>query len=168
MCIGVDWVDKGYRSITPNSLIFIRIYLYMIHCLFLFLAVLSLCCCPGSSLIAAIRVYSSLWRAGFSLPGLLLLWSMGSRAGRLQKLWFPDVPRLQRTGSIAVARRLSRSSACEIFPDQGSNVRLLHLAAKFFTNEPPGKPYIIQSFKNLSKVLLKIGWAISEIVSSHH
>ena len=35
-------------------------------------------------------------------------------------------PRLETTGSIVLARRLSCSSACEIFPGQGSNLCLLH------------------------------------------
>ena len=36
------------------------------------------------------------------------------------------IPRLQSTGSIVMAHRLSRPEACRIFLDQGSNPCLLH------------------------------------------
>ena len=36
------------------------------------------------------------------------------------------IPRLQSTGSIVMAHRLSRPEACRIFLDQGSNPWLLH------------------------------------------
>ena len=42
----------------------------------------------GLSLAAASGGYSSLQCAGFSLQWLLLLWSTGSRAHGLQKLWY--------------------------------------------------------------------------------
>ena len=58
----------------------------------------------GLSPVAASRGYSSLLCV--SLWGLLLLWSMGSRVNRL-----------------------SCPSACEIFPDQGSNPRPLQWQA---------------------------------------
>ena len=45
--------------------------------------------CAGFSPVAAPGGHSSLQCAGFSLWWLLLLWSMGSRARWLQKLWFP-------------------------------------------------------------------------------
>ena len=47
--------------------------------IYLFLAVLGLCCCPGFSLVAASGGYSLLRCEGFSLRWLLLLQSMGSR-----------------------------------------------------------------------------------------
>ena len=67
----------------------------------------------GLSLVAASGVYSSLRCAGFSLWWLLLLRSTGSR----------------HAGSVVVARRLSCSAACGIFPDQGSNPCPLHWQA---------------------------------------
>ena len=51
-------------------------------------------------------------------------------------------PGLERAGSGVVVHRLSRSLACGIFPDQGSNSYLLHWQADFFTTEPAGKPPI--------------------------
>ena len=62
----------------------------------------------GLSLVVVSRGYSSLRCAGFSLWWLLLLLSTGSRA------------------LVAVACGLSCSTACEIFPDQGSNPCPLH------------------------------------------
>ena len=50
-------------------------------------------------------------------------------------------PRLWSTGSVAVGHGLSCSEAYGIFPDQGSNPRLLHWQADgFFSTEPPGIP----------------------------
>ena len=48
-------------------------------------------------------------------------------------------PRLYSTGSI-VARGLGCSSACGLFPNQGSNLLSPALAGGFFTIEPPGEP----------------------------
>ena len=66
------------------------------------------------SLLVASSGYSSWQCAGFSLQrllyaaahGLLLLWSTGSRY----------------VSSVVGAHRLSCSTACEIFPDQGLNL----------------------------------------------
>ena len=65
----------------------------------------------GISLVVTSGNYSSLWCAGFSL--LLLLRSTGSR----------------HAGSVVVAHGLSCSTACGIFPDQGSNLCSLHWQA---------------------------------------
>ena len=53
------------------------------------LAVLGLHCCRGFCLVMASRGYLLLY-SGFSLLGLLLSWSTGSRSCRLQQLWLPD------------------------------------------------------------------------------
>ena len=66
----------------------------------------------GLSLVAS-GGFSSLWCAGFSLWWLLLLWSSGSRCA----------------GSVVVALGLTRSVACGIFPDGGSNQCPLHQQA---------------------------------------
>ena len=53
------------------------------------------------------------------------------------------IPRLWNTGSVIVVCGLSRTEACGIFRDQGSNPCLLHwqvdLADGFFTTESPEK-----------------------------
>ena len=67
----------------------------------------------GLSLVAASRGHSSSRCAGLSLSRPLLLQSTGSR----------------HAGSVIVAHGPSRSTACGIFPDQGTNPRPLHWQA---------------------------------------
>ena len=92
---------------------------------FFFLAALGLRCCTWAfwlSLVAASGGYTSLRCVGFSLWWLLLLWSTGSRrAGSVVVAL-----RLQSAGSVVVVHRLSCSTACGIFPGQGSNPCPLH------------------------------------------
>ena len=64
----------------------------------------------GFSLVAASRGYSSLRCVGFSSRWLLLFWSTGSRYSGFNSCM----------GS-AVAHGFSCSTACGIFPDQGSD-----------------------------------------------
>ena len=87
----------------------------------------------GYSLLQCVQ--ASHW-SGFSYCGARALGYTGfSRCGGwAQKL------RLQGSGSIVVAHRLHCLAACGIFPDQGLNLCLLHLARGFFTTEPPRKP----------------------------
>ena len=77
------------------------------------MAVLGLRFCVRASLVAASGGHSSSRCAGLSLSRSLLLRSTGSR----------------RTGSAIVAHGPSRSTACGIFPDQGSNLCPLHWQA---------------------------------------
>ena len=78
--------------------------------------------CLGSSLLPSGLVavswgYSSLRCAGFSLQWLLLLRSMGSRRTGSVVV----AHGLQSAGSVVVVHGLSCSTACRIFPGQGSN-----------------------------------------------
>ena len=61
---------------------FISVLALLFKKCYIILAVLGLCCCMGFSLVAVSRGYSLVVVAGssFSLPWLLLSWSMGSRA----------------------------------------------------------------------------------------
>ena len=79
----------------------------------------------GLSLVAASGGHSSLRRAGLSLSRPLLVRSTGSR----------------RTGSVVVAHGLSCSTACGIFPDQGSNLCPLHWQADSQPLRHQGSPY---------------------------
>ena len=88
-----------------HIMFFKKIYLFMVHWVFV-----AAC---GLSLVAANGVYSSLRCAGFSLRCLLLLRSTGSR----------------RVVSVVVVLGLSCSAACGIFPDKGSNSCPLHWQA---------------------------------------
>ena len=124
-----------YICVSKQYLVFFK----FISFIYLFLAALGLRYCAQAFLVAASGGYSSLRCAGFSFRWLLLLQSMGSRrAGfsscgtRAQQLW------LAGTGSVAVARGLSCSAACGIFPGQGSNPCPV-LAGGFSTTVPPGK-----------------------------
>ena len=84
----------------------------------------------GLSLVVESGGYFSLWCTGFWLRWLLLLWSMGPRALRLQPLLHKGLGTatwsLYSTGLIVSAHELSCSSACGVFPDQGSNPCPLH------------------------------------------
>ena len=87
---------------------------------------LGLHCRAGYSLVA---VFSSLIAAvSFVVEGGLAWTSVVAAPG------------CQNTGSVVVARGLSRSAAYGIFPDQGSNLVSPVLAGGFFSTEPPGKP----------------------------
>ena len=59
-------------------------FFFVINFIELFLDGLSLHCCVGFYLVVASRGYSLAAVHGFSLWWLLLSWSMGSRAHRLQ------------------------------------------------------------------------------------
>ena len=79
----------------------------------------------GLSLVAAGGGHSSSRCAGLSLSRPLLLWSTGSR----------------RAGSVIVAHGSSRSAACGIFPDQGSNLCPLHWQADSQPLRHQGSPH---------------------------
>ena len=81
----------------------------------------------GLSLVVASGGHSSSRCAGLSLSRPPPLRSTGSR----------------RAGSVIVAHGPSCSTACGIFPDQGSNPCPLHWAGRFSTTAPPGKPPIM-------------------------
>ena len=86
----------------------------------------------GLSLVAASGGHSSSRCAGPSPSRPLLLRSTGSR----------------RAGSAAVAHGPSRSAACGIFPDQGSNPCPLHWQADSQPLRHQGSP-VINSLKNV-------------------
>ena len=81
----------------------------------------------GLSLVAASGGHSSSWCVGLSLSLPLLLRSTGSR----------------RAGSVVVAHGPSRSAACGIFPDQGSNPCALHWQADSQPLHHQGSPITI-------------------------
>ena len=80
----------------------------------------------GLSLVAASGGHSSSRCTDLSLSQPLLLRSTGSR----------------RAGSVTVAHGLSRSTACGIFPDQGSNPCPLHWQADSQPLRHQGSPVI--------------------------
>ena len=64
--------------------------------------------------------------------------------------------RLESTGPVVAAPRLSCSVAYGIFPTHGSHLHLLHSAGGFFTMEPPGKPVSFIETKLPCKVLSRV------------
>ena len=81
----------------------------------------------GLSLVVASGGHSSSRCVGLSLSRPLLLWSIGSR----------------RAGSVVVAHGPSCSTACGIFPDQGSNPCPLHWQADSQPLRHQGSPLIM-------------------------
>ena len=98
---------------------------------------LGLCCCTGSSLVAASGGFSSSQGAGLSLRRLLLSWSMGFR-----------VRGLRGTGSVVLVHGLSCSVASGIFPDQGSYQCFLHWLVDSSPLSHQGSPVINSSSAN--------------------
>ena len=101
LCEGTG-VNLLVSRICPGTYLFIYFWLCWV-----FVSV------RGLSLVAASGGHSSSRCMGLSLSQPLLMWSTGSR----------------RTGSAVVAHGPSRSAACGIFPDQGSNPCPLHWQA---------------------------------------
>ena len=103
-------------SIALISLLIISLCFFVIHCFFFVCLFTYLWLCwvfvsvQGLSLVVASGGHSSSRCMGLSLSRPLLLRSTGSRCA----------------GSVIVAHGPSRSVACGIFPDQGSNPRPLH------------------------------------------
>ena len=81
--------------------------------------------------------HSSSRCTGLSLLQPLLLWSTGSR----------------RTGSVVVAHGPSCSTACEIFPDQGSNLCPLHWQADSQPLRHQGIPILVSFITLLHTVM---------------
>ena len=85
-----------------------------------------------------------------------------SRAHRLQWLWHMGsvvaavVPGLQSTSSTVVAHGLSCSETCGVFPDQGSNLCLLHWQAETLPLSHHGSPAIILVVLSPSQCLLDL------------
>ena len=107
----------------------------------------------------------SLWLPGFSLVsssrgcslilvcGLLTVVASLVSEHRLQGAWASEVaaPKLQTTGSTVAAHRLSCSPACGLFPDQGSDPRLLHWQADSLPLSHQGSPYFDFCFHSIFK-----------------
>ena len=82
--------------------------------------------------------------AGLSLSRPPLLRSTGSR----------------RAGSVIVAHGHSRSAACGILPDQGSNPRPLHWQADSQPLRHQGSPSFTNSFQRFVRFLVNTMWIL--------
>ena len=81
--VALESLKIFFYVVEEGPYYYYRLYLNYLF-IYLYLAVLSLLCCTGSSLVAVSRGYRSLQCVGFSLWWLLLLQSTGSRAYGLQ------------------------------------------------------------------------------------
>ena len=129
------------QSVRVQIKIFL-IYIFLIIYLFIYLFIYLWLCwvfvsVRGLSLVAASEGHSSSRCAGLSLSWPLLLRSKGSRCA----------------GSAIVAHGPSRSAACGIFPDQGSNPCPLHWQADSQPLRHQGSPisYTFNSLISLFK-----------------
>ena len=69
------------------------------------------------------------------------------------------VPGLRGTGSTVVRHRLSCSEACEIFPDQGSNLCLLHWQVYSLPLSHQGSPQMLDLYGDFyQEQKVKCGW----------
>ena len=105
--------------------------------IYLFLAVLVSCCCEG--------FFSKLWREGATLVAVLgLLIAVSSLVAEhgLCHAGFSSLDSwaLDRAQTVVVVHGLSCSTACGIFPDQGSNERLWHWQADSLPLSHQGSP----------------------------
>ena len=101
----------------------------------------------GRSLVATSRGHSSSWCAGLSPSWPLLLWSTGSR----------------HAGSVVVAHGPSCSTACGIFPDQGSNPCPLRWQADSQPLHHQGSPGSVILKRNKTKSRL---WQLPDFSAS--
>ena len=101
--------------------------------MYLFLAVLGLRCCTSFLYWWRVGATFQLQCKGFSPQGLLLSWSTGSRLTGFRSC--------KRAGSAVAVLRFSCSTACRIFPVQGSNSSLLHWQADSLLVSHQGSPH---------------------------
>ena len=129
----IIFVFRVCRLLYVYKYIYTHMHIYII--LFIYGCARSLLLHGFSQVLCQAAVnggYSLVAVVGFSLWWLLLLWSTGSRAHRLQQL--------QHVGSIVVAHGLSCSATCGIFPNQGLNLCLLHCQADCQPLDHQGSP----------------------------
>ena len=112
-------LDRGSDSFNFFFFFFLLLLIYLWLC-WVFVSV------RGLPLVVASRDHSSTRCAGPSPSRPLLLRSTGSR----------------RTGSVVVAHGPSRSTACGILPDQGSNPCPLHWQADSQPLRHQGSPHV--------------------------
>ena len=117
-----------------SSRVFIILFIY------LFLAVLGLCCCLGFSLVMASGGHSSFWCPRLLLQWLLFSWGMGSTRVRASVVAAHE---LSSCSLPVLEHRLSSCGARAYMwglPGPGIKPMSPALAGRFFTTESPGKP----------------------------
>ena len=130
------WIVNSFssESLSHDMIIFLFFFFLIIDLFIYFWLCWVFVSVRGPSLVVASRGHSSSWCAGPSPSWPLLLRSTGSR----------------RAGSVVVVHRPSRSTACGILPDQGSNPCSLHWQADSQPLRHQGSPwsyFLTSSFK---------------------
>ena len=105
--------------------------------MYLFLTVLGLHCCQGFSLVADSGGYSLVAVRRLLIAVASLVVEHRLQSMQAQQLWLQDS---RGSGSEVVAHGRSCSTACGIFPDQGSNLCLLHWQADSLPLSHQGSP----------------------------
>jgi len=118
---------------------------------YLFLAVLGLHCHTGFFLVVVSGVFSLVAACG---PLITVASLLAEHEPGLCAVSIAAVPGLQSTGSMAVTHRLSCSTACGVFLDQGLNPCLLHWQADSLPLSHQGSPereelkaYVLGNFR---------------------
>ena len=106
-----------FLSLSPQ----IRFFFLIIYFIYLFLAELGLCGCT--------RAFSSCGERGLLFVVVRRLLTAVASLVAEHGLQARGLQQLQHAGSVVVAHRLSCSTVCGIFPDQGSNPCPLHWQA---------------------------------------
>ena len=120
---------------------FFFFYFLFLKNLFLFLAVLGLRCCAGFSLLEG---YSLDVLCGLLIVAVSLVAEHGFQGPRASVVGsVVVVPGLKSAGSIVVVHGPSCSPANGIFPDQWSNLCLLHWQADSLPLSHQGSPQLI-------------------------
>ena len=113
------WKHIWHGNMLYGLFFFLSFFFFYLWLCWVFVSV------RGLSLIVASGGHSSSRCAGLLLSRPLLLWSTG----------------LRRAGSVIMAHGPSRSAACGIFPDQGSNPCPLHWQADSQPLRHQGSPW---------------------------
>ena len=139
---------EGFYNASFLKCVFIVVFFFFIYFfiffIFLFLAVLGLRFVRGPSPVAASGGHSSS-RCGDR--------SSSRCAGLLSRPLPPRGTGPRRAGSAAVAHGPSRSAACGIFPDQGSNPCLPHQQADSQPLRHQGSPIVVFLFNWRSTII---------------
>ena len=127
--------------------------------LLLFLLIIYFCLgCTGSSLLHGLCFSCGEWGCSLVVVHGLLLAGASLVAGHrlqvlgLKQLWQVGsavaAPGLLSTGLVVVVHELSCSMACGIFPDQGSNLCLLHWEVDSLPYSHEGSPSLLLLIKS--------------------
>ena len=100
--LNIYWKWAGKQADTDLSTQELCGFFFFCIIIYLFLAMLGLPCCSGFSLVAEDRGYSLVLLGRLLIVWLLLSWSTGFRAPRLQSSWLRGLVAVWRVGSSLI------------------------------------------------------------------